>query len=56
MTLWCLKGLKSSLTCTGGPFLTERVPKNGFGAPCGDAFSELFDGAGDAAAPFALPP
>ena len=40
MTLWCLNGLKSSLTCTGGAFLSERVPKNGFGGPCGATFSD----------------
>ena len=32
--------MKSSLTCTGGVFLSERVPKKGLGGPCGDAFSE----------------
>lgn len=30
-TLLCLKGLKSSLICTGGLFLIGRVPKNGLG-------------------------
>lgn len=30
-TLLCLKGLKSSFTLTGGPFLIKRVPKKGFG-------------------------
>ena len=32
--------MKSSLTCTGGAFLSERVPKNGFGGPCGATFSD----------------
>ena len=40
MTLWCLNGLKSSLTCTGGDFLITRVPKKGFGGPWGETFSD----------------
>lgn len=39
MTLWFLKGLKSSLICTGGVRFGRRVPKKGFGGPCGDAAS-----------------
>jgi hypothetical protein len=30
-TLFCLKGLKSSLMLTGGLFLIGRVPKNALG-------------------------
>ena len=37
-TLAFLNGLKSSLTCTGAPFLITRVPKNGLGVAGGAGF------------------
>ena len=54
-TLLCLKGLKSSLMCTTGPFLGGFVPKNGFGGPCGDGSAPLtFGDAVDDEVPFGL--
>lgn len=40
-TLLCLKGLKSSLICTGGLFFNIRVPKKGLGGPVCTAGSLL---------------
>lgn len=47
-TLWFLNGLNSSLICSGGPFLGARVPKKGFGGPCGVGLDSAVFGFGDA--------
>jgi hypothetical protein len=47
-TLWYLKGLKSSLMCSGTPFFGARVPKNGLGGPEGVELDSEALGLGEA--------